>query len=116
MKLNNNGFQGSKGLLLVNFVATILYITWWVTPYIHRNTNQIYLFIILSIWLSTALITRLMANDTKIPLILLPITAWVSYIIVLRLLEISGASWGNYYNNILFWFPIIILSFYNKYM
>lgn len=116
MELEKHELPVNNGLIYINFIATILYITWWLTPYIHRNVNKMYLFIILIVWLATALLIELKVNKVKLPLILLPITAWVSYIIILRLLNFSTASWGNYFNNILFWFSIIIFSFNNNYM
>jgi len=114
MNLNNK----SSVFMWLNYVATILFAMWAISPYLLRNASNLAVFFIVALWLCSALfeiILKRKAIKIKNFGIIICIVYWQIWEYMLRAMDYSTASWGNYYSNTLFWFSIIIYLFQSNY-
>lgn len=114
-KVRKKGNKINSLILPLNFLFTLLYMIWAFTPVLQRNLPYSYIFIIIGGWIFTAIISQIMTAKFKISKIVIILFYWEVWRVSLKLLGYSTSSWGNYYVELLFWFPIMLNFLYNSF-
>ena len=102
--------------MFLNYLATILFFVWALSPYFLRNTSISIVSLIIALWFISAFIQIVVGKKSGKGLgVIIGIILWQLWEYSLRLLGYSTAAWGNYYSKTLFWFSMIIFIFHSIY-
>lgn len=115
MELNNNYIKESIFLKLL-YLLTIVVALFIVTPYMYRNmTRQLY--VVIALWVIVAFFVRISTGiKLRYTKLLVLVSIWCLWMVLLRAIGYSQASLGNYFNILMFYFLFYVMATIETYM